>query len=391
VDRYEFELADFANVEILPPTGLELTEEAWNPWYSLGSLPSTLKVESTPGQTQDRNTTDVIGYAGARLQVSSSDGRAGDRPYSVMIRTEYRDLLSDWGESQDGAGRLVDLVSDPRVQIEAPTMWFPEKRKLAADWAWQHVVTDMDSYRIVFPRVQGPPAGHIACQFDNPGRLLVRAFPMDLSIRSPSKFGHGLVILDDLLQSFPNGGTVVVDVSAQAPPRHLYQLEAEWNDTRFYTQNECDELRRQMAMIRRLTPEGELEIMKGIIAVQGGRYPGQSPWPGPDPDPTELPPLGDFRVIRFEKGGPLDLIVSSPEGQPVLARLFDETGVLLGESEGLDEETAGKIPAPAGMVPHTRLKVDGLEAGGTYLLQVVHREKDAGRQQTRLGFDEVPR
>ena len=113
--------------------------------------------------------------------------------------------------------------------------------------------------------------------------------------------------------------------------------------------------------------------------------------PGPDPDPTELPPLGDFRVIRFEKGGPLDLIVSSPEDQPVLARLFDATGVLLGESEGLDEETAGETPAPAGMVPHTRLKVDGLEAGGTYLLQVVHRERDAGRQQTRLGFDEVPR
>src|SRR5688572_32241160 len=28
---------------------------------------------------------------------------------------------------------------------------------------------------------------------------------------------------------------------------------------------------RQMALIRRLTPEGELEIMKGIIALQGDR------------------------------------------------------------------------------------------------------------------------
>jgi len=385
VDRYRFGLSDFADVEVLPlPSPLLLDVESWNPWHASGSLPAMLKVQIAPGLTQDRATNDVIGFAGARLKVSSLDGRAGDRPYAVQVRTSYRELPLDWGEWRDGQGRPMDLTA---VQPIPATPWFPEKRVLAADWAWQHTTTDTDTYRVTVPPVAGPPAGHTACQFDNPGRLTLRAHPMNISVRSPVRTGLGFVIVDNLLQVLPNGGTVLVDVSAPAPPRHLYQLEAEWENTRFYTQSECDELRRQMAMFRRLTPEGELEIMKGIIALQGGRFPGEPPWPGPDPAPTELPPLGDFRVIRFEKGGPLDLIVSSPDDKPVLARLFDASGVLIGEGEALDEATANKTPAPAGLVPHTRLQAEGLEAGD-YLLQVVPREKEVGRQQVRLGFDE---
>jgi hypothetical protein len=385
VDRYRFSLADFANVEVLPlPSPLLLEVESWNPWHASGSLPATLKVEIAPGVTQDRATTDVIGFAGAKLEVSSPDGRAGDRAYAVQVRTSYRELPPDWGESRDAQGRTLDLTA---VTPIPPTTWFPEKRVLAADWAWQHIASDTDTYKVIVPAVAGPPAGHVSCRFDNPGRLSLRAHPMNISVRSPSRSGTGFVIVDNLLQLLPNGGTVLVDVSAPAPPRRLYRFEAEWEGTRFYTRGECDELGRQMAMIRRLTPEGELEIMKGIIALQGGRFPGQGPWPGPDPAPTELPPLGDFRVIRFEKGGPLDLVVSSPGDQPVLARLFDKSGVLVGESEGLDEATADKTPAPAGLVPHTRLQVEGLEAGD-YLLQVVPRERGVERQQLTLGFDE---
>lgn len=386
VDRYRFSLTDFANVEVLPlPSPLRLDVESWNPWHN--SLPSTLKVQIAPGQTQDRNTGDVIGFAGAKLKVSSPDGRAGDRQYAVQVRTSYRELPLDWGEWRDSPGRPIDLVSDPRVRIEPADMWFPENRELAADWAWQHIVGDTDTYLVTVPPVAGPPAGHIACRFDNLGRLFIRAHPMTVSIPALGLTGQGSVAFANLRQALPGGGTLTVQVSATTPPRRLYQLEAEWEGTRYYTQSECDELGRQMAMIRRLTPEGELEIMKGIIALQGGRIPGQGPWPGPDPGPTELPPLGDFRVIRFENGGPLDLIVSSPDGQPVLARLFDPSGVLVGEGEGLDEATAGKTPAPAGLVPHTRLRAEGLEAGD-YLLQVVPRDASEGRQQVRLGFDE---
>lgn len=386
VDRYRFSLSDFADVEVVPLTPpLVLDVESWNPWHASGSLPATLKVETAPGQTQDRDTLDVIGFAGADLKVSSPDGRAGNVPYSVQVRTSHRQLPPDWGESSDGQGRTLDLVADPGVRIEPADMWFPENRELAMDWAWQHLAGDTDLYRVIVPPVPGPPAGHTPCRFDNPGRLFVWASPMTVTAALGSSRPGSLAIAD-LRQTLPSGGTVLVSVTATGA-RRLYRLEAEWNSTRYYTQSECDELRRQMSLIRRLTPEGELEIMKGILALQGGRFPGDGPWPGPDPDPTELPPLGDFRVIRFENGGPLDLIISSPEDQPVLARLFDTSGVLVGEGEGLDEATAGKTPAPAGLVPHTRLRAEGLE-GGDYLLQIVPKEKEVGRQQVPLGFDE---
>ncbi|MEA2558995.1 MAG: large repetitive protein [Acidobacteriota bacterium] len=382
VDRYRFALSDFADVEVLPlPSPLLLDVESWNPWHNFGSLPATLKVQIAPGQTQDRNTGDVIGFAGARLKVSSPDGRAGDRPYSVQVRTTYRELPLDWGEWRDAQGRTVDLTA---VQPIPASFWFPEKRVLAADWAWQHIAAETDTYRVIVPPVPGPPPGHLSCRFDNLGRLIVRAHPMTIS--SSLGNGTGVIVAGNLRAALPNGGAVLVSVTASGA-RRLYQFEAEWEGSRYYTLSECDELGRQMALIRRLTPEGELEIQKGIIALQGGRIPGQGPWPGPDPVPTDLPPLGDFRVIRFEKGGPLDLIVSSPDGQPILARLFDKSGILVGESKGLDEATAGKTPAPAGLVPHTRLRAEGLEAGD-YLLQVVPRDGSKGRQQVPLGFDE---
>ncbi|HWM89562.1 MAG TPA: LamG domain-containing protein [Thermoanaerobaculia bacterium] len=394
VDRYSFSLADFANVTFgTLPAPLRLDVEPISRWHHLP--PPTLRVEIAPGQTQERDTDDVLGFSAARLEVSSPDGRSGDTAYNIEVHTTYRVVPQDWGESRDAQGRLIDLVTtppnpaaDPRLRIEAPTMWFPEERELAADWAWQHVANDTDVYQVVVPPVAGPPSGHTACRFDNPGQLFIDAYPMTISIPSLGLTRDNTLYLANLRQTLPNGGTLVVNLTASTPPRRLYRLEAEWEGTRYYTPSECDELGRQMAMIRRLTPEGELEIMKGIIALQGGRFPGQSPWPGPDPDPTDLPPLGDFRVIRFEKGGPLDLIVSSPEGQPVLARLFDEDGVLIAEGKGLDEETAGSTPSPAGMVPQTRLRAEGLEPGGLYLLQVVPRDGEQGRQQVPLGFDE---
>lgn len=399
VDRYRFSLADFADVEFAtlpPPLVLDVkTKSAWH-----HSPPQTLKVQTSPGQSVVMDTDDVLGFSAANLRVSSSNGLSGDAPYTVEVRTRYREVPRDWGEYRDvtglTGGRVIDLATvppnpaaDPRLRIEPASLWFPEKRELAADWAWQHIATDTDLYRVIVPPVPGPPAGHTPCQFDNLGRLIVRAHPMTISIPALGLSGDGIVIHANLRQALPNGGSLIVQVSASAPPRRLYQLEAEWDGTRYYTQAECEEMRRQMAMIRRLTPEGELEIMKGLIALQGREIPGERPpWPGPDPAPTELPVLGDFRAIRTERGGPLDLIISSPEDQPVIARLFDDQGLLLGESDGLDEASAGETPAPAGLVPHTRLRADSLEAGRTYLLQVVPRNREQGRQQVPLGFGE---
>mgnify|MGYP001335412555 CR=1 FL=1 len=83
VDRYRFALADFADVEISNlPAPLLLAAESWNPWHASGSLPPTLKVQLASGQTQDLNTTDVVGFAGARLRVC----RLGD-PCIIQVRS----------------------------------------------------------------------------------------------------------------------------------------------------------------------------------------------------------------------------------------------------------------------------------------------------------------
>lgn len=291
---------------------------------------------------------------------------------------------------------MIDLVTvppnpqaDPRLRIQAATEFIPEIRTLAADFAWQHIATDTDRYRVLLPPVAGPPPGHIPCQFDSLGRLIITAHPMTISMLNQSRMG--IFILPDLRSTMPNGGSILVEVSASAPPRRLYQFKAQWDDSRYFTASQCEELRQMMTSLRRLTREGELEIMKGLIALQGERIPTtRPPWPGPDPDPTELPPLGDFRSVLVEKGDLLDLVISSPEGQPVLTRLFDEAGVLLGESRGLTEGDAAKTQSPAGLVPHSRLRVEGLKADRPYLLQVVPRDGGKESQRVPLGFGEGP-
>lgn len=402
VDRYRFALADFADVEILPlPASVGLEVEHWSPWQH--NPPSTLRVEVSPGVTQARTTKDVIGSAGARLKVFSPNGPGGDRPYTLSVRTSYREVPRDWGELLDSlgllGGRALDLATappdpaaDPRLEIEPASQWTPETRTLAADWAWQHVATDKDYYRVIVPPVAGPPPGHTACQYDSLGRLIVTAHPMTISIPSLGLNGLGVVAYANLRQTYPNGGSIPVEVSAAAPPRRLYQLEAQWEGSRYYTPAECEQLRQSMLDLRRLTREGELEILKGIIALQGDRVPGnRPPWPGPDPAPSDLPPLGDFRSVVITNGDLLDLVVSSPDGEPVVARLFDDQGVLLGEGTGVDEATADSTQAPDGMVPQSRLKVEGLKAGRAYLLQVVPRETGRDARGVRLGFGEGPR
>ena len=401
VDRFRFSLADFADVDIAPLANpLRLDVEQWNPWHH--DAPASLKVEIAPGVTEVRPTQDVIGSAGARLKVSSPDGRAGDRPYTVFVETRHRLVPRDWGELLDAfgllGGRVVDLATvppdpaaDPRLVIDPATQWLPETHSLEMDWAWQHVAADRDYYRIRLPKVAGPPPGHASCAYDSLGGLVVRAHPMTVSVPLLDRQGPGLVVFRDLLSVLPNGGWVAVEISGQAPPRRLYRLEAEWTDSRFYTPVECEQMRQMVLDLRRLTREGELELLKGLIALQGKKLPEtRQPWPGPDPAPTELPPLGDFRPLILEGGDFLDLVLSSPEEQPVLARLFDERGVLVGESEELDESSAAVTPSPSGMVPQGRLRVEGLEQGRAYLLQVIPTHGRGDSQEVLLGFGEGP-
>jgi len=65
------------------------------------------------------------------------------------------------------------------------------------------------------------------------------------------------------------------------------------------------------------------------------------------------------------------MLLSSLPDQPVIGRLYDMNGVLLGESLAVDLGMRDRTPGPTGLVSQERLLVGGLMAGGTYLLQIV--------------------
>jgi len=117
------------------------------------------------------------------------------------------------------------------------------------------------------------------------------------------------------------------------------------------------------------------------------------PWPiGPvDPDPimdqVRLFALGGYESVTLQEGNSFAAIVSGAVGQPIIARLYDMNGVLLGEGVTLGEESAS-APAPDGLVPQSRLAVGGLRAGEHYLLQVAPAFDvgPTGVQEISVGF-----
>jgi len=283
----------------------------------------------------------------------------------------------DWGEDDDEhGGRVIDLAlpplhpdADPRRVIEPAGPWDPERRHLTADWAWQHLPADVDLFRVEVPPVSPAPAGHSPCPFDRPGRLLIRAHPTSISLPDAARSGLGVLILDGLASLRPTGGTVRVEVRSDAVgARRFYRLTAEWEDTRYYTPSECDELRRMMAQLRDLTAERDEELVKGILALS--RLGSGAP-PLPDPEPLAIGEAGRIRLLQTGGEPGIDLILTSQPGRPIVGRLLDPHGVLLGESRPLGAAERRRARAPNGLFPHSRLTVGGLSGRGGYLLQVV--------------------
>ena len=376
VDRYEFELADFADLRcdlqpasgitpqqhdscnILTDDGLRLEVERWHPWYWGGSPMEPLKVlDEASGQVVERDAGEVLGYRGARVKVFSADGQIGDREYTLKLTTTYRALPPDWGESLDAqGGRLVDLAA---VSPEPETVFGPENRGLEMDWAWQHVPGDVDTYDVVVPPVDGPPPGHISCEFDQRGRLIVRAGRMNLDLPDLNETGGPVLI--DLQSALPNGGHVLVEVRNAPDKRDFYRFGADWDNSRYYTQLECDGLREQLRVWKSLFPSRPADVLKGIIAFTRS---GDLIEPGaPDPSPMELFALGGYRPVQVQEGDIFDAIIASVAGQPVIARLYDESGIMLGESVALSGAIQDRTPAPAGQIPYARLTVGGLGRG----------------------------
>jgi len=184
------------------------------------------------------------------------------------------------------------------------------------------------------------------------------------------------VNLADLNETFPSGH-VYVRIQSPTDQRDWYRLRAEWSDAKFYTPEICALLRAK-------------DKMSGWAAINWKSvYFPQLDIPDPSPVANQLSlySLGGYQPMGMEQSGALDTVVSSAGDQPVIARLYDMNGVLLGEGMTLDAGSAG-APVADGQIPQSRLTVDGLSAGEFYLMQIVPAFDvgATGVQETAVGF-----
>ncbi|MDP2661379.1 MAG: hypothetical protein Q8R28_11695, partial [Dehalococcoidia bacterium] len=413
-DFYSFTLSDLATLAVDTPTpGAVLS--VWE------SYPA-----SWPEEVRR-----VIGPTGARvLAVSDPALRTGDMPYTVRIRASYRELSPDWGEIFDapGPGRLVDLrTPDPRAgvrlrhSIENATIGifetWPEVRDLNMDWAWQHVAGDVDDYLIRIPPLSSGPGCDVD-RTDRPGQLSLSAYGMRMRIPALGIDTRGAVDID-LSALFPLGGDILLHVENDPGRRGVYRLVARWTDAVRLTEDECSRARaartRAEEMASILTTWDEARAMAHMFGVGPGQKepPGEltltprCPGAGPSSAQRQSGPLRtslgllDRRCwamadtgLLVEAGGLVDMMIASPAGKSVRARLYGLDGVMLGESvpsvdsfgqpsaataSGAGDPQRGpasspsvaEIQIPDGLTQQSRLRVDGLKAGNLYLLRIV--------------------
>ncbi len=380
VDRYQFALTDFATVTFGNlPSGVHLHVDQTYPWSYAGNTPPELE--------------NLIGYKSARINVHADAPAVTDKQYTLKVATTWRTLPPDWGEDQDTinpytgkGGRLVDLftpVSNTVVITE--TSMYPSSRSLTEDWAWQHVKGDLDYYDVWIPPVKTqPPIHQPPCEYDRPGELRLTAYDMRLQV--VASWGPGPIVmladendfvtLTGLNGKFPSGHAYV-RVQNPADQRGWYRLQAEWTDAKFYTPVICSILRAK-------------DQMAGFAAInwKAVYFPRLNlPDPSPMLDQLSLYSLGGYKPVGMEQAGALNAVVSSAADQPVIARLYDMNGVLLGEGLALGVGSAGET-VPDGQVPQSRLTVSGLQANEYYLMQIVPAFDvgPSGMQDVPVGF-----
>lgn len=356
VDLYKFTLADFANVTFGPlPSGVQLQVEQTFPWNYSGSLPPNLQ--------------NLLGYQSAWLKVSSNAQAVTDQFYTLQINTTARTLPPDWGEPQDvvdaqgKGGRLVDLVTpDPAAEVHDYTLPLYQSRYLQKDWAWQHVKGDVDYYDVWIPPVKARPRDYPACEFNIEGALMISAYGMNLTVPATGASDVDSLTLTNLNVQFP-GRHVYVQVRHPSGQRGFYRFEAYWNDGGYYSRDQCALLRAIKASLNRTY--GMDVNLRSIYIPQL-----DLPYPAPETREVTIFEQGGFQPLRPNIGGTLNTIISSLGDQPVMARLYDQDGVMIGEGKQLGEESAGKT-VPQGQTPQSMLKVGGLAANSFYMLQIV--------------------
>ncbi|MEZ4868793.1 MAG: LamG domain-containing protein [Caldilineaceae bacterium] len=375
-DRYHFTMNDFADVTYGNlPAGLQLQVESKDPWYNWG-VPANIVA--------------LVGYKGAIVKVVSTNGAAGDQAYTMQVNRTFRTLPLDWGEAQDApaSGRLVDLVTpEAGTDVTPPHFETPATRQRTKDWAWQHVANDVDDYDITIPPVITRPRGQPACEYDVQGGLLIQAQGARLRIPAKGLDANHALALTNLNAQFPDGHVKVQVEKLVGEGRGVYQLRATWNDGLFFNADECAFHRALHALLDRVAGT---KAGPSISLWESGRGPDLVN-PPPYEQVLDLYQLGTYQSMRLEYGDALDVNIAGQADTPVVARLYDKDGILLAESQVLDETATQQAPVPAGLEPQGHLKATGLTTGGNYLLQftALTPAQQGGAQPTKVGVQVV--
>lgn len=392
LDRYSFSLADFANVTIPNPApGVMASPQPSDPWFKADP--------SDPWKDDLPKVQKALGYRHATVTVQSVDGHVGDTPYTLRVRTTWRDLPPDWGVANDkpGSGRLVDLLTpDSHAALAPGDEAEPDNRTLLMRWAWQHVPGEIHYYDVLVPPAATRPNGQKPCVGgDIPtDKLTISAYGMRLHIPGGQLAGTikgkpvvrdldatNEATISDLKTLFPDGH-VHVQVRSIGAERSAYRLKAKWTDARFLSPEDCARL-----------GSFKKTVEEPIVQIFPPKLSDLLRWWGPDPrslpaggwtDVIPVYSLGGGVPVVLKQGQSVDTVISSEAGRPVLARLYDASGVLLGESQ---DQGLGVQAAPVGLEPSGRLTVHGLDAGSPYYLQLVP-DFTAGPEglETRIGL-----
>jgi hypothetical protein len=352
IDRYQFALEDFADVSVAiqdAPNSVQVQQDQTFPYDEYA-------YEGDDCPTKD------LGYKSAWYSVFSNDTNITDQPYTLQITTKWKTLPDDWGVKYDpplpnpkvkgpiqgpiqATGRLVDLVTpEPGAEVtNDPGGLLPQHRSARKPCAWPSTPDYVATYDIYIPPVKTRPPGQ-RCQYDEDGSLVLTGGKTNLSVPDVNVEGYYSIILSDLNTQFPTHH-VYVKVKSSTGHRVFYHLSAEWTDAAYYDPKSCKEIGELFDLAQRAS---------GLLPVDYRPI-------GPDPGPlhVEVSQFGTYQLVQPAADGTFDTIISSFRNEPVLARLYDLSGVLLGEGTPLGAESIS-LTVPDGQIPQSHLSVTGL-------------------------------
>jgi hypothetical protein len=314
----------------------------------------------------------MFGYSGATVKITAKNPNVEnlDFVYGMTVKTKYRVMPPDWGEDMDNdGGRLIDLRTPapntlPSTNPDAPY------REIYADWAWQHVPGDVDIYKVIVPIPQVHPTGGevspIGCKYDHYDELEISAPDMEILVPAAGSSGKAKNYLKfkRLHMNFPDGIIMVYIKHPDPVKRGAYKFNARWIDEQFYSEAECNLVTSVHNALNKRLNEITMTYPKPFIDLKD---PKPQPFGNIRLDELPLTQAGSSIILHNMNSNSLNLGIGITAAFPVRALLFNETGMLMGES------SKPEYSIQDGNINHSnmRLQMDFLSPDTDYYLRLV--------------------